>query len=329
MDKIYLLYGESIKEIISKRKEIIEEASIGDFNVSIFDMERKTIEEAMEDAYTIPFLEDYRAIVLTNSIFLSTTKEKLDDDVDVIIKRDMTPLLSFINNPVDTTVLIIECPKSNLDNSNPVIKELKNKKYDHPFPLPTKEKIAKYVDDVLKKHNHSIDSFAREELLNRIKDDQLGYQNEIDKLLLYLEPNEPINLKLIKTLISETENESIYSLMNALSNGDKKRALEVYYNLVDQGFIDLQILSSLVKRFSQLLYAKEILLARGTKEDIEETLGVSSGQAFYIMKEAKQLDYNKLSKSLNDLKELDYSTKVDYKYGKNSAIGFELFLLKQ
>ena len=117
--------------------------------------------------------------------------------------------------------------------------------------------------------------------------------------------------------------------MNALSNGDKKRALEVYYNLVDQGFIDLQILSSLVKRFSQLLYAKEILLARGTKEDIQETLGVSSGQAFYIMKEAKQLDYNKLSKSLNDLKELDYSTKVDYKYGKNSAIGFELFLLKQ
>ena len=47
------------------------------------------------------------------------------------------------------------------------------------------------------------------------------------------------------------------------------------------------------------------------------------------MKEAKQLDYNKLSKSLNDLKELDYSTKVDYKYGKNSAIGFELLVSKQ
>ena len=128
MDKIYLLYGESIKDIISRRKEIIEEASIDDFNVSIFDMEEKTIEEAIEDAYTIPFLTDYRAVILTNSIFLTTSKERAEDGSTKGTKRDMTALLSYLNSPSDSTILIIECPKSNLDNNNPVVKIIKEKK---------------------------------------------------------------------------------------------------------------------------------------------------------------------------------------------------------
>ena len=328
MNSIYLLYGESVKEIINRRKKIIEEAQVDDFNVSIFDMDSTSIDKALEDAYTIPFLGDNRCVVLTNAIFLSTSKERDENGDTKQGKRDMTPLVEYISAPVLTTVLIIECPKSNLDNKNPAVKLLVENKLTEPFPLASKEKITKYIDEKLSEANHHIDSDARSELIKRLESDELGYQNEIEKLLLYLSDGEDVTLPLVKVLITDSENENIYSLMNAFSEGNKKRALEVYYNLIDQGLDPIYIVSSMVKRFTQLLYAKELLLQRGTKEDIQETLNVSSGQAYYILKEARSMDYHKLSNVLNDLKELDYSSKVDYKYGNDNVIGFELFLLK-
>ena len=297
MDNIYLLYGESIRDIQNKRKEIIENSHVDDFNISIFDMEQNTIEKVIEDAYTIPFLSESRVVVMMNSIFLSTTKEKIEDDTLKKEKRDFTKLIEYINNPVDSTILIIECPKFNIDTKNPVVSLLKGGKRDFSFPLASKDKIAKYVDEILKTTNHEITLDAKELLLKRIQDDPLGYKNEIEKLLLYLNDKEKITIDIIKPLITETDNENIYSLMNAISSNDKKRALDIYYNLVDQ--------------------------------DLEPIYILSSGQAYYILKEAKQLDYNKLSKTLHDLKDLDYNTKIDFKYGSDTVIGFELFLLKQ
>ena len=114
--------------------------------------------------------------------------------------------------------------------------------------------------------------------------------------------------------------------MNAIMERNKKKALDTYYDLLNQGNEAPRILSFIINRFLSLLYAKEVLLSGGNETDIMNLLKISSGQSYYLKEDAKKISYDKLYLWIKRLKELDYESKVGFKYGTDDTIGFELFL---
>ena len=331
MKNVYCLYSIDNKRIIKMRKKIIEESGVDDFNVSVFDLDNDLLESGLESAYSIPFLSDKRVVVLSNASFLGKATKSLDKEIKSTPKVDLTKLIQYLRDPLTSTILIIECPKDALDPKNEAVKVIRDYKYDMELKIPDKSDIIKYIDDKVKEKGCRFDTLAREELIRRISDDPLNFESELEKLFLYMEDKKEkiITFKDVQGLIVDSETSNIFELMNALLDRDKRKALDIYYGLIEENNDPLRILNFLISRFTQILYTKELVLAKTSKEDLAKILGVSSGQAYYLMKNAREIDYKKLSRCLNDLKELDYGSKVDFKYGTDEGLGFELFLLKQ
>ncbi len=330
MKSVYCLYSMDNRRIIKYRNKIIEESQVDDFNISIFDLDNSSLEQAIESANSIPFLSDKRIVVMSNASFLG--KLSRGDEKSKNEPVNLSRLEEYLSNPLSSTILIIECPKDALDSKKEAVKIIRDNKYDIELKIPDKPTIIKYIDDKVKEKNCFIKTDARDELIRRVSDDPMNFESEIEKLFLYMETSKKrvITKNIIQGLIVDSQSANIFELMNALLESNKKRALEIYYELIEENNEPLKILGFLINRFTQILYTKEMLRDRKiTKEDIAKILQVSSGQAYYITKNAREIDYKKLSKCLNDLKELDYSTKVDFKYGSDEGLGFELFLLKQ
>ena len=330
MKNVYCLYSADNMRIIKMRNKIIEESKVDDFNVSFFDMDNSSLDSAIESALSIPFFTDKRVVVISNATFLSKPSK---DQTTITKKQDVNlkKLEEYLKRPVDSTILIIECPRDSLDYKIDAVKIIRDNKYDLEIKIPDKASIIKYIDDMVNEKGCKLRIDARDELIRRISDDSFSFESEIEKLFLYMESVEDkiITRDIVTGLIVDNHSTNIFELMNALLDRDKRKALEIYYSLVDDNVEPLNILWFLINRFSQILYAKELILARANQQDISKILNVSSGQAYYIMKNAREIDYKKLSRCLNDLKELDYGTKVDFKYGNDESLGFELFLLKQ
>jgi len=331
MNLIYCLYGLDQKRIIKKRNEIIKEKDVDDFNISIFDMDEVDINRPLNDASSIPFLTDYRIVVMKNCNFLappSRNKKDGGEEKDTSNKKDLSSLLNYISNPSKSTILIMEVYQEKLDQNNKVVKLIKSKKYDLEIKPLTKEEIAVEVVKFCKDNGFQLKIDVKEEIVNRIQGDPMSFDNELEKLALYYNKGDKITLDIVEKLITETSDDTVFTLMNAIMDKDRKKALDTYYDLLEQGNDPLAVQGFVVKRFSQLLYAKELIYANGTQADLQETLKLSPGQAFYLMKDANKVSYKKLARVINELKELDYASKSSYKYGTDKTIGFELFLTK-
>ena len=74
------------------------------------------------------------------------------------------------------------------------------------------------------------------------------------------------------------------------------------------------------------MYNVNILAKSGiTQADIQDLFNVSSGKAYYMLKNAKAVDTYEIKKNLSMLNDLDYQIKT----GKvDQNIGLELYFLK-
>ena len=95
---IYLLYGSDSFIIKSKTNQIITKANVDEFNVTVYDAEEQNIEEAVNDATTIPFMSDKKIIVVKNTHFLANVSVKKE------ISHNIDSLSRYIANPAAESI---------------------------------------------------------------------------------------------------------------------------------------------------------------------------------------------------------------------------------
>ena len=114
---IYLFTGSEAYLINNRIKRIVNETKADEFNISIYDDEEVGIKEAIRDAATPPFMAEKKVIIIKNPLFL-TNERNLDP-------FENESLLSYLNNPAPSTVLIINANNLRLDERKAVVKKLK------------------------------------------------------------------------------------------------------------------------------------------------------------------------------------------------------------
>ena len=97
-DLIYLFTGTSEIFIKNRMNRIIQGFKNEETTIIKYDMDTSTLTQVLEDALTIPFLEDLKIIIIKNPRFLTKNANTSKDDAKAFIKYLKKPSEAYSGN---------------------------------------------------------------------------------------------------------------------------------------------------------------------------------------------------------------------------------------
>ena len=149
-------------------------------------------------------------------------------------------------------------------------------------------------------------------------------ESSINILKAYKLEEKKITDKDIIAMISAPLEDNVYQLVDAVLSNDKKHIFKCYQDLKIVNVMPSYIVSLLINKFQEMYNVRVLIKSNVSQDNIAAMFSVSSGRAYYMIKNAKSVTLEYIKEKLELLNDLD----VKIKTGKiEQSIGLELFLL--
>lgn len=311
----YIVYGADTHLLQKQVQEILKEFLKEDveMNTTIYDAMETSMAQIIDDASTIPFFSEKKAIVVQRSLFLTGSKEP---------SVAQETILPYLSHSLSSTLLIFVVEHEKLDTRKKIVKEMmKHCRCIETKVLDEQGKI-RYVRESVRKMQLNIKEDAVLELIERLPLQTQTIEKEMEKLQLY---GDEIDVSLIRCIITRPLENDVFQLVHAVVDKDIKKAFSIWRDLCVLNKEPIQIIGALAAQF-RFLYEIKVLQMQGVrnKNELASRLKVSSGRVYYALQSAQKLKLETIHAQLRALAELDQkmkSGKIDKK------IGFELYLL--
>jgi DNA polymerase-3 subunit delta len=315
-ENLYLFTGTAEIFIQNRISRIISSYDKQQVSIIKYDMEQTSFSRVLEDACTLPFLEDLKIIILRNPTFL-TTKGDLANDAKNFIK--------YLKNPVETSIIIINATNITPNPANEVYKALKNYAMIIDYSDSEEIEIKGWISRTCAARNIEIKDSAINLFLEYINSDQVRMVNELDKIMNYVNDGGIIDEQVVKLLVTKDLSKEIFNLIKAIISKDLIKTNKIYQTLAIQTKDIGGVIAMISNSFKDLLTTAKLLKAGYSQHDISRFYNVSSSRAYYIVKDAKNFRIEDLENYIIKMADLDYKIKSG-KIDKN--IGIELILLQ-
>ncbi|MDD3381945.1 MAG: DNA polymerase III subunit delta [Bacilli bacterium] len=319
---IFLFLGNEKLITENKINKIITDSGIGDMNVETYDLsfdkknesENTKISDVINSCLTPPFFSSKKAVIIKNPVFL-TSQGLTESESNFLIK--------YLNNPLESTILIFNAVNLRLDDKLEVVKVLKKVCETRTTEISEKEMFG-WLTMYLRKMNIDIDEDARKLFFEYVGKDTVKAENEALKLMSYVGSNSRVFEKDIEAIVSKSNDIQSYELTNAIVNGQTKKAIDNYLTLVKGGVKGDYIFNIIANTMKRLLIAQAMILEKAKQKEIAQVLQVSENQAYYIMQNTKKISKEKIVSNIIQLGELDYKIKTG-KLDLDTAIEYLVF----
>lgn len=315
-ENLYLFTGTAEIFIQNRISRIISSYDKQQVSIIKYDMEQTSFSRVLEDACTLPFLEDLKIIILRNPTFL-TTKGDLANDAKNFIK--------YLKNPVETSIIIINATNITPNPANEVYKALKNYAMIIDYSDSEEIEIKGWISRTCAARNIEIKDSAINLFLEYINSDQVRMVNELDKIMNYVNDGGIIDEQVVKLLVTKDLSKEIFNLIKAIISKDLIKTNKIYQTVAIQTKDIGGVIAMISNSFKDLLTTAKLLKAGYSQHDISRFYNVSSSRAYYIVKDAKNFRIEDLENYIIKMADLDYKIKSG-KIDKN--IGIELILLQ-
>lgn len=304
----YLIESEDFLSFQNEKDKIIKDKGFVNAEVSTYDLEEVSIENALEDLDTYGFLSSKKVIVLINIENL-----KYDDN-----KKDLDHLFKYIENPNPDNLLIIY---SKGNNTLKTIKELKKICKNIEVNISIKD----YIKNTFK--DYKIDFKAINMLEEYCLNDFTKVVSECDKLKNFKMDDKTITCEDIDILVNKKLGDSrdlTFAFSRSLAEKNKKDSLEKYKELLEYNIEPLSIIGLLASQI-RIIYQVKLLEEKNMKDrEISEVLGEKEFRVKKTRELTRLYSKNELLKLMQELSNMDYRLKTEDIDG-NSLI--ELFIL--
>jgi DNA polymerase-3 subunit delta len=267
---ITLLHGGESYLVDRAAREVIDKLRPGlsvEFNYEDVQADALTADLFADKAATLPFIDSMRLLVLRDWGLLSGKRVKGGDAERAAAHLESLP---------DSTHLVLilhtlAAPGNPIFQA--IVKAEKEKRAQiQRFEPPRRPDRAGWVRRLAEERGLTIAPAAVRLLLDRVEPDLRLMDQEIAKLQLYVSPQTRIDEDAVKALVSDSKEDEIFALTDALSASRPGEVVAVLQSLLDAGREPTWMLYSLVGHWRRLLQARAVRDRGGNVSDLQERL---------------------------------------------------------
>lgn len=305
----YLLYGEEdyLKKQ-SKEKLLAALVSPGDtMNCNIYQGNKVNPSEILDMAETLPFFAEKRVIVLDET----GLGEKADDD---FLKR--------LETLPDTTVMIFLEQKIN--KRSKIYKFIKKNGYPAEMSTQDEKQLIVWVGALLKKEGKRIRKNDVVYFLHKVGTDMNMIRNEVTKLSLYAAGRSEITTADIDAVCTEEITGKIFDMIEAIGLQQQKKALNLYYQLLELKEPPLRILALVARQCNQMLMVKSFAAFEPQNKIIAQKAGIHPFVVGKLRNQVRNFTMDQLQDFVKECAAMEEGIKTGI---YNDRIGVELLII--
>lgn len=312
---IYLFTGEEKYVVSTKIHRVISDSEASEFDVITYDLEEVNLSSAITDALTLPFISKKKVVLIKNPTFLGYKSP---------INHDIKALEKYINNPMESTILIIDASGMKINDKSKILDTLKAKVICNDTK-PIDETI--FSGWISRQCGFSGVVIREDAIKQFIK--MVGYKDltnaktEIDKLINYVGEKGVITKDDVNKVVTKEISNDIFALTNAILSLDKEKIIKTYLDLISLDN-DINVIISMVTKTIREYLLTKCFLDEGIKQqELANRMRVSPQRAYHLIKNSKDIDKETFEEYVTKLGDLDYKIKSGQ---VDSKTGFEFFL---
>jgi DNA polymerase-3 subunit delta len=290
-----------------------------EFNYEELRAETLNAEAFAEKAGTLPFIDPLRVLVLRDWGYLAGRREK-----GSAAERAAT----FLQSTPETThiVLIAHSAVAPGNAIYKVVAALEREKRARilRFEPPRRADRAGWVRKLTEERGLTITPAAVRSLLERSDPDLQLLDQEIAKLGLYVLPSTRIDEAAVNALVSDTREEEIYALTDALGTGRPGEVAAVLQSLFEAGREPTWMLYTLVSHWRRLLQARAIRDRGGSVAELQQRLAEHPFVVEKAFRQAADYTAEELDRGFHELLRIEEQIKLGELDAKLAVEGFVL-----
>ncbi|MCO0860786.1 DNA polymerase III subunit delta [Staphylococcus pasteuri] len=320
-DNIIMVYGEVPDLVEKKSSEMINkylQSEKDDFNYVKYNLYETEITPIIEEALTMPFFSDKKAILVQNAYVF--TGEKVTKELN----QNTDQLLEFIEKYDGENLIVFEVFQNKLDERKKLTKTLKKNGQLKKVEQMSEEEIKKWIQSKL---NDNFKDIKQDALNNMIELTGINFNiisQELDKLMLFLGDRPTINKDDVNQIINRSLEQNVFLLTEYIQKRQKNKAIQLVKDLINMKEEPIKLLALITSNY-RLYYQCKILSQKGySGQQIAKTVNVHPYRVKLALGQVRHYQLEDLLNIINSCAETDYKLKSSYMY---KQLILELFIL--
>ncbi|MFU0768108.1 DNA polymerase III subunit delta [Staphylococcus pasteuri] len=320
-DNIIMVYGEVPDLLEKKSSEMINkylQAEKDDFNYVKYNLYETEITPIIEEALTMPFFSDKKAILVQNAYVF--TGEKVTKELN----QNTDQLLEFIEKYDGENLIVFEVFQNKLDERKKLTKTLKKNGQLKKVEQMSEEEIKKWIQSKL---NDNFKDIKQDALNNMIELTGINFNiisQELDKLMLFLGDRPTINKDDVNLIINRSLEQNVFLLTEYIQKRQKNKAIQLVKDLINMKEEPIKLLALITSNY-RLYYQCKILSQKGySGQQIAKTVNVHPYRVKLALGQVRHYQLEDLLNIINSCAETDYKLKSSY---MDKQLILELFIL--
>ena len=280
-----------------------------DLNTTLLNGRNLTLAELRHVCDAIPFLAEKRLIIV-NGLLMQLASRR-GQELSAAQQEYLAALADYLPRLPETTRLVFIEDKP-LPATHPILQLARQEErgYVKRFDPPKDRDLPRWVAQRVRKHGGEIEPEATHQLAAVVGSDLRLLDQEIVKLVTYVNAERPITKADVDGLVPYAQAAIVFDMVDALGQRDGRTAAQTLHRLLDAGEHPMGLLAMIVRQFRLLIQVKELRAGGATARDVAQALGLHPFPAGKLYNQSSHFSAGQLETVYRHLLDTDVAIKT-------------------
>jgi len=312
---IILIHGEEEflrAEAVRELKTALTPPEMADLNTTRLDGQRIALRDLQQACDTVPFLASRRLVIVDSLLSrLAGGSERKRGPAQEGYLRGLVAYLDRV--PESTDLAFVE--EKSLGRGHPVLQRLQALEREDRARIvlcaPKRgNDLIVWVEARAQAKGGQITRDTTHELIRIVGDDLRLLDQELEKLIAYTAGERAIRPDDVRLLVPEARQANIFHMVDALGQGNGRRAMALLHRLLDEGAAPLYVLAMIVRQYRLLLQVKDLVAQGFRPQAIARELKLPHFVVDKMLRQARRYSLPQLETIYERLLETDLAIKT-------------------